>query len=105
MVINIVFVMYIFKNLSESFYAMWKRKRMDYVNPAILINLFAFILTSIWVYRYYTYWSVIDMTTIRDEELVNVEIFKKINQDEDVSLYMIMALLLGIQWVRAIFAF
>ena len=96
MYMNCVFVLYIFKNLCESFYAMWKRKKMDYVTPAILTNLCGLLITIIWVYRYKTSWSNIDPSTLRDEELVNVEMFKLINDDETVSLYILMALLLGI---------
>ena len=102
---NIAFALYILKNFAESFYSLWKRKKMDLINIPIIVNLLGFCLSILWTVRYYTHWSVIDADKLDNPDMIDVEILKKINNDDTISLYIIMAMLLGIQWMRAIFAF
>ena len=71
------------------------------------LNWASFIATLIWLYRYLTYWSQVSTSDLPggNTDFESTIVVEQIQKDHDTNIYILMAVVIGIQWSRAIFAF
>jgi hypothetical protein len=61
----------------------------------------------IWIIRHYEVWDVVstDLLPGGNTDMVNVMVIENIFGDEYINIYILITIIIAIQWVRAISAF
>jgi len=89
----------------QKYHALSWRKQIRFFDFEIIINLTGFIAFIVWNVMHFNYWTNIDKTKLDDSDFEKVQVMVNYLNDEDVNIFIIMAVLVSVQWVRSLWVF
>jgi len=89
----------------QKYHALSWRKQIRFFDFEIIINLTGFIAFIVWNVMHFNYWTDIDKTKLDDSDFEKVQVMVNYLNDEDVNIFIIMAVLVSVQWVRSLWVF
>jgi len=89
----------------QKYHALSWRKQIRFFDFEIIINLTGFIAFIVWNVMHFNYWTNIDKTKLDDSDFEKVQVMVNYLNDEDVNIFIIMAVLTSVQWVRSLWVF
>lgn len=100
-------IFYLLRNFLEAFYVSSKRKRPNLLTSEFVINFVSMVVWVVGMIRYYGSWSKVSVDDLPggETDFENAIVLEQIWADSTYNIYILVALLVSIQWTRSIFIF